>query len=372
MQSFRSVGRHARALADAGGDTIVLLGDTHFIRPDTLKKLQDLRKSGADVVFLGFEPADPARYGRMITKGDELLKIVEWKQAGEAERRIGLCNSGVAIAQTDTLLRLAASVKDQNEAKEHYLTDIVELARTEGLTVKYLTCDETETIGVNTRGELAAAEAAFQALARAAALENGVTLQAPDTVHFAYDTAIGRDAVIEQNVIFGPGVTVETGARIRAFSHLEGAHVGQGAIVGPYARLRPGTELSNDAKVGNFVEIKNAEIGEGAKVNHLSYVGDANVGAASNIGAGTVTCNYDGVFKHRTEIGERAFIGSNTLLVAPVKVGDEAMTATGSVITKDVPAGGLGVARARQDNKPNFARRFFEKLRAAKAAQKKG
>jgi len=372
LGTAHAVAAAAPLLSDAGGDTVVLLGDTHFIRPDTLEKMQDLRKSGADIVFLGFEPANPARYGRMITEGDDLLKIVEWKQAGEAERRIGLCNSGVAIAETKTLLRLAASVKGQNDAKEHYLTDIVELARAEGLTVNYLICDEAETIGVNTRGELAAAEAAFQARARAAALENGVTLQAPDTVHFAYDTAIGRDAVIEQNVIFGPGVTVETGAHIRAFSHLEGAHVGQGAIVGPYARLRPGTELSNDAKIGNFVEIKNAEIGEGAKVNHLSYIGDANVGAASNIGAGTVTCNYDGVFKHRTEIGERVFIGSNTLLVAPVKVGDEAMTATGSVITRDVPAGDLGVARAQQVNKPNFAKRFFEKLRAAKAAQKEG
>ncbi|MGI9390259.1 MAG: bifunctional UDP-N-acetylglucosamine diphosphorylase/glucosamine-1-phosphate N-acetyltransferase GlmU [Boseongicola sp.] len=362
----------ASALSDAGGDTVILLGDTQFIRPETLKRMQEVRKGGADVVFLGFKPADPAQYGRMITDGDQLVKIVEWKQANEAERKVGLCNSGVAIAETETLLRLAAAVENNNDAREYYLTDIVELARAEGLSVKFETADEAETIGVNTRAELADAEAAFQSRARGAAMENGVTLQAPDSVYFAYDTEIGRDAVVEQNVVFGPGVTIETGARIRAFSHLEGAHIGHGAIVGPYARIRPGTKLSSGAKVGNFVEIKNAQIGDGAKVNHLSYIGDAGVGASSNIGAGTVTCNYDGVFKHRTEIGERAFIGSNTLLVAPVAVGDEAMTATGSVITNDVPAGDLGVARSRQENKPNFAKRFFEKLRAAKAAQKKG
>ncbi|MGI9394252.1 MAG: bifunctional UDP-N-acetylglucosamine diphosphorylase/glucosamine-1-phosphate N-acetyltransferase GlmU [Boseongicola sp.] len=367
-----AVAAAAPALSDAGGDTVILLGDTHFIRPETLKKMQEVRKGGADVVFLGFEPADPANYGRMITDGDQLVKIVEWKQASEVERKVSLCNSGVAIAETETLLRLAAAVENNNDAKEYYLTDIVEIARAEGLSVKFVTADESETIGVNTRAELAAAEAAFQIKARTAALENGVTLQAPDSVFFAYDTVIGRDAVIEQNVVFGPGVTVETGARIRAFSHVEGAHIGQGAIVGPYARIRPGTELSNGAKVGNFVEIKNAQIGDGAKVNHLSYIGDASVGTDSNIGAGTVTCNYDGVFKHRTQIGDRTFIGSNTLLVAPVTVGDEAMTATGSVITKDVPPGDLGVARAPQINKPGFAKRFFKKLRAAKAAQKKG
>ncbi len=372
LGTAHAVAAATTALSDAGGDTVILLGDTHFIRPETLNKMQDLRKGGADLVFLGFEPEDPARYGRMITEGDQLFKIVEWKQASETERRVGLCNSGVAIAETGTLLRLAAAVENNNDAKEYYLTDIVELARAEGLTVKFVTADENETIGVNTRGELAAAEAAYQSRARAAALENGVSLLAPDTVYFAYDTEIGRDAVIEQNVVFGPGVTIESGARIRAFSHLEGTHIGEGAIVGPYARIRPGTELSSGAKVGNFVEIKNAQIGSGAKVNHLSYIGDATVGSASNIGAGTVTCNYDGVFKHRTEIGERAFIGSNTLLVAPVAVGDEAMTGTGSVITKDIPAGDLGVARARQINKPNFATRFFEKLRAAKSAQKKG
>jgi bifunctional UDP-N-acetylglucosamine pyrophosphorylase/glucosamine-1-phosphate N-acetyltransferase len=248
----------------------------------------------------------------------------------------------------------------------------VGLARAEGLTATAVLCDEAETMGVNSRSDLAAAEAAFQARRRAEALADGVTLTAPETVFFAHDTYVGRDAVVEPHVVFGPGVTVETGARIRAFSHLEGCHVGAGAVVGPFARLRPGAELANDAHVGNFVEIKNAQIGEGTKVNHLSYIGDATVGDGTNIGAGTITCNYDGVSKHRTEIGARAFIGSDTMLVAPVTVGDGAMTATGSVITANVPPGALAVARARQETKPGYATRLFEKLKAAKAARLKG
>jgi bifunctional UDP-N-acetylglucosamine pyrophosphorylase/glucosamine-1-phosphate N-acetyltransferase len=292
--------------------------------------------------------------------------------ADDATRAITLCNSGVVLADTKTLLRLAASVGSDNKAGEQYLTDIAALGRAEGLSVKVVVCDEAETLGINSRTDLAAAEAVFQEQARAKALQNGVTLQAPETVIFAYDTEIGRDAYIEPNVVFGPGVTVETGARIRAFSHLEGCHVGKGAVVGPYARLRPGAELANDVKIGNFVEVKNAEIATGAKVNHLSYIGDASIGAATNIGAGTITCNYDGVFKHRTEIGEKVFIGSNTMLVAPVTLGDEAMTASGSVITRDVPPGDLAIGRARQDNKTGLARKLFSKLRAAKAAQDKG
>ncbi|AZQ68074.1 bifunctional UDP-N-acetylglucosamine diphosphorylase/glucosamine-1-phosphate N-acetyltransferase GlmU [Silicimonas algicola] len=359
----------AGALADAGGDTLLLYGDTPFIRPGTIEAMQAARGRGADVVFLGFEAADPARYGRMVMQGDILLKIVEFKDASEAERAITLCNSGVVLASTDTLLRLAGSVGNDNAAGEYYLTDIAELARAEGLRVEAVTCDEDETLGINTRADLAAAEAVFQAAKRAEMLEMGVTLVAPDTVHFAHDTHIGRDALVEPFVVFGPGVTVETGATIRAFSHLEGCHVSGGAIVGPYARLRPGAEIANNAHIGNFVEIKNSEVGEGAKVNHLSYIGDAGIGARTNIGAGTITCNYDGVFKHRTEVGEGVFIGSNTMLVAPVTVGDHAMTATGSVVTMNVPAGDLAVARSRQVNKAGFARRFFDKLRAAKAAQ---
>ena len=370
LGTAHAVVQASEALNGAGGDTVMLFGDTPFIRPETLTRMKDMRGQGADIVFLGFEAADPGRYGRMVTEGDTLVRIVEFKDANDSERAITLCNSGVVMAETSTLLRLAAAVGNDNAAGEYYLTDIPALASKEGLVTKVVTCPEEETLGINTRANLAAAEKVFQDRARAEALENGVTLTAPDTVHFAADTVIGRDAIIDPFVVFGPGVTVESEAHIRAFSHLEGAHVGARAVVGPYARLRPGAELSNDTRIGNFVEIKNAEIGDGAKVNHLSYIGDASIGARSNVGAGTITCNYDGVFKHRTEIGADVFIGSNTMLVAPVKVGDEAMTATGGVITCDVPAGDMAVARARQVNKPGFARKLFSRLRAAKAAKK--
>ena len=357
----------AQALDGAGGDTVILYGDTPFIRPETLARMQAARAAGADIVFLGFHAADPGRYGRMVTEGDTLKRIVEYKDASEDQRQITLCNSGVVMAGTETLLRLAQNVGNDNAAGEFYLTDLPELGAAEGLTSRVALCDEAETLGVNSRADLAEAERVFQTNARAEALANGVTLQAADTVHFAFDTVIGRDAVIEPYVVFGSGVTIETGALIRAFSHLEGAHVGCGAIVGPYARLRPGTELSNNTRIGNFTEVKNATIGDGSKVNHLSYIGDAVIGAGSNIGAGTITCNYDGVSKHRTEIGDHAFIGSNTMLVAPVTIGDDAMTASGSVIGRDVPDGDMAVARAQQVNKQGFARKFFSRLRAAKA-----
>lgn len=362
----------APALEGQGGETLILYGDTPFVRPETIAALQQARAGGADVVFLGFEAADPGRYGRLVTEGRNLLEIVEWKDADAATREITLCNSGVVLADTRVLLRLVASVGNDNAAGEYYLTDIAALARAEGLRVEVVTCDEAETLGVNSRADLAQAEAVFQARARDRAMEDGVTLDAPETVHFSFDTVIGRDCRVEPFVVFAPGVTVESGAHIRAFSHLEGCHVGGGAVVGPYARLRSGAELANDVRIGNFVEVKNARVDEGAKVNHLSYIGDASVGAGSNIGAGTITCNYDGVFKHRTEIGQNVFIGSNTMLVAPVRVGDDAMTASGSVITGDVPPGDLALARARQVNKPGLARKLFEKLRDAKAARGKG
>ena len=372
LGTAHAVTRAAPDFKGAKGDAVVLYGDTPFIRAETLETMSAARASGADIVVLGFDTPDPARYGRLVTDGATLTRIVEWKDATDAERAITLCNSGVIMAEAATLMRLAAAVSNDNAAGEFYLTDIVELGHAEGLTAAVVTCDEAETLGINTRQDLAAAEAVFQSNARADAMENGVTLQAPDTVYFSFDTYIGRDAVIEPNVVFAPGVTVESGATIRAFSHLEGAHVGSGAIVGPYARLRPGTELSNNVKIGNFVEIKNALIADGAKVNHLSYIGDADIGADTNIGAGTVTCNYDGVFKHRTTIGERVFIGSNTLLVAPVTVGDDAMTATGTVVTSNVSDGDMAIGRAKQVNKPGLARRLFQKLRAAKAASSKG
>ncbi|MEM9437711.1 MAG: bifunctional UDP-N-acetylglucosamine diphosphorylase/glucosamine-1-phosphate N-acetyltransferase GlmU [Pseudomonadota bacterium] len=357
------------ALAGFNGPAFVLYGDTPFIRAETLAKMADALKE-ASVAVLGFDAADPARYGRLVTEGDRLLRIVEYKDASEQERAITLCNSGVLAADAPLLFELLSEVTNDNAAGEYYLTSLPGLAGRRGLVTRVVRCDEAETLGINSRAELAKAAEAFQVSAREAALENGAQLEAPDTVFFAYDTALGRDCVIEPNVVFGPGVTVETGARIRAFSHQEGCHVSRGAVVGPYARLRPGAELAEDVRVGNFVEVKQAEIAGGAKVNHLSYIGDASVGAGANIGAGTITCNYDGVFKHRTEIGKSAFIGSNTMLVAPVKVGSDAMTGSGSVITQDVPDGALAIARSRQENKPGLAVKLMTKLRQLK--EKKG
>jgi bifunctional UDP-N-acetylglucosamine pyrophosphorylase/glucosamine-1-phosphate N-acetyltransferase len=351
------------ALEGFAGDAFVLYGDTPFIRPETLARMAEARRAGNAVVVLGFDTPEPGRYGRLVMENGRLTRIVEARDATPAERAITLCNSGVVCADAALLMELAAAVGNDNASGEYYLTDIVEIANKTGHACTAVTCDEAETMGVDSRADLARAEAVFQARARAEALETGVTLTAPETVFFAHDTVIGRDAVIGPHVVFGPGVTVETGAEIRAFCHLEGAHVGRGAVVGPFARLRPGAELSNDVHVGNFVEVKNAEIGEGTKINHLSYVGDAAVGAATNIGAGTITCNYDGVMKHRTEIGARVFIGSNTMLVAPVRVGDAAMTASGTVVTQDVPAGALAVGRAPQQNKPGLAVRLMLSLR---------
>ncbi|GGB14916.1 bifunctional UDP-N-acetylglucosamine diphosphorylase/glucosamine-1-phosphate N-acetyltransferase GlmU [Allosediminivita pacifica] len=358
------------ALDGFSGDAIVLYGDTPFISEETLAAMQAARQTH-DVVVLGFEPADPGRYGRLVTEGTSLLRIVEWKDATDEERAINLCNSGVIAADSDKLFELLDGVGNDNASGEYYLTDVVGLARDRGLSATVVRCPESETLGINSRAELSAAEAQFQSRARAALMEDGVSLQAPDTVFLAWDTVIGRDAQVEPNVIFGPGVTVETGARIRAFSHLEGCHVSRGAVVGPYARLRPGAELSEDVHVGNFVEIKNATLAAGVKANHLTYIGDAEVGERTNIGAGTITCNYDGVFKHQTKIGRDAFIGSDTMLVAPISVGDGAMTGSGSTITEDVPPGALGLGRAKQVTKPGFARKLMDMLRARKAAQGK-
>ena len=360
LGTAHAVAQAGPPLADFDGDVIVLYGDTPFVSAETLEAMLAARASGADIVMLGFEAANPGRYGRLITQGDQLERIVEAKDATPEELAVRLCNSGVVCAPRTLLFDLVAAVGNDNAAGEYYLTDIVGLATTRGLTARVVTCDEAETLGVNTRADLAAAEATFQTAARTQALNEGATITAPETVFFAHDTYIGRDVVIEPNVVFGPGVTVETGAHIRAFSHLEGCHVSGGCVVGPYARLRPGAELDRGVKIGNFVEIKEASIGTGAKVNHLSYVGDATVGPEANIGAGTVTCNYDGVNKHRTEIGARSFIGTNTALVAPVSVGIEAMTAAGSVITSDVPDGALAVARAKQETKPGLARKLHD------------
>ena len=352
------------------GDALVLYGDTPFIRPETLQRMAEARATH-DIVVLGFETSEPGRYGRLVVENGSLERIVEFKDATADELTITLCNSGVVMAPAPLLFDLIAQVGNNNTSGEYYLTDIVGLARARGLSATAVSCDSSETMGINSRTELGLAEAAFQARRRAAAMEDGVTLVAPDTVHFAHDTYLGRDCLIEQNVIFGPGVTIETGARIRAFSHLEGCHVARGAVVGPYARLRPGTELAEDTRIGNFVEVKQAQIGEGSKINHLSYIGDAEIGCDSNIGAGTITCNYDGVMKHETHIGDRVFIGSDTMLVAPVSVGDDAMTGSGSVITRDVAPGALALGRAPQVEKPGFARKLLDMLRAKKAQRDK-
>ena len=356
------------ALDDFDGTVIVLYGDCPLIQPRTLEELTATLSTAA-VSVLGFEAENAARYGRLITDGDRLKRIVEFKDATPAERAVRLCNSGVMAASAQLLFDLLSEIDANNASGELYLTDVIGKAVGRGLSCTAIRCAERETLGVNSRVELMQAEKEFQTLRRAEALEDGISMPAPETVHFSYDTVIGRDAIIEQNVVFGPGVTVESGAQIRAFSHLEGAHVARGCVVGPYARLRPGAELAEDVKIGNFVEIKASTLDEGAKVNHLSYIGDAHIGARANIGAGTITCNYDGVMKHHTSIGEAAFIGSNTMLVAPITVGQDAMTASGSVITRDVPAGDLAIARSKQDNKAGFSVKLMNKLRALKAAK---
>ncbi|MCB2115911.1 MAG: bifunctional UDP-N-acetylglucosamine diphosphorylase/glucosamine-1-phosphate N-acetyltransferase GlmU [Rhodobacteraceae bacterium] len=350
------------------GRVIVLFGDTPFIRPETLAAMI---AAPSDVVVLGFEPEDPGRYGRLIVHTGHLYGIVEYKDATEDQRAIRLCNSGVIAADAALMRRLVGGLDDRNASGEFYLTDIVAAARAEGLTAEVVTCPSDETLGVNTRADLAAAERVFQARKREEIMADGVTLTAPETVFFAYDTVVGRETVIGPNVVFGPGVTVESEAEILPFCHLEGCHISRGARVGPFARLRPGAELAEDVHVGNFVEIKNAILDEGVKVGHLTYLGDAHVGEKTNIGAGTITCNYDGVMKHRTEIGRNAFIGSDTMLVAPVRVGDGALTGSGSVITEDVPDDAIAIGRAKQVVKAGLSPKLFEKLKAEKARRQK-
>ena len=360
------------ALADFTGDVFVLYGDTPFIAPDTLAAMAAARAGGADLVALGFDAADPGGYGRMVTgPGDTLERIVEAKDASAAERAIRLCNSGVMAADRATLFGLLAQLGNDNFKGEYYLTDVIEMSRAAGLSARVVRCDEAETLGINDRAQLAQAEAAFQARVRNAAMLGGVTMTAPETVFLAWDTQLGRDVSIAPNVVFGPGVEVADGAEIRAFCDLEACRIGPGAIVGPFARLRPGSEIGTGARIGNFVEIKNSVFGEGAKANHLAYVGDTTVGARANIGAGTITCNYDGFAKHRTEIGAGTFIGSNSALIAPVSIGDNAYVGTGTVVTRDVPGDALAVSRAPQTNREGFASRLREKMRIRAQEKKK-
>lgn len=358
------------ALADFDGDVLVLYGDVPFVTAETMRSM--IERLHADdapkVVVLGFAPDDALAYGRVIADGDAIVKMVEFKDATEAERATKLCNSGLLAARSGDLFALLARVDNNNAQGEYYLPDIVNIALADGdRAAVVVTADPDEVAGINSRAELADAERRWQDRRRAQAMADGATLIAPETVWFSWDTQIGRDVLIEPNVVFGPGVTVADHVTIHAFSHLEGATVAGKAELGPYARLRPGADIRAKAKIGNFVEIKKATIGEGAKVNHLSYVGDAEVGAGANLGAGTITCNYDGYFKYKTVIGERAFIGSNSALIAPVRIGKDAIVAAGSAVSRDVGDGELRLVRAEQMVKPGWADRFHDAMKKKKA-----
>jgi bifunctional UDP-N-acetylglucosamine pyrophosphorylase / glucosamine-1-phosphate N-acetyltransferase len=357
----------ARAAIKGADDVLVVYGDTPLIRPDTLSRLRAPLSQGAAVTVLGFRPRDPAGYGRLITKGDELIAIREEADASAAERAIGLCNGGLMGLAGKDALAILERIGNANRKHEFYLTDAVEVARALGRRAVAVEVEEDEVRGINTKAQLAETEAVMQQRLRRQALDTGVTLVAPETVFLSEDTKFGKDVVVEPYVVFGKGVTVADGAVIHSFSHVVGAEIGKDASVGPYARLRPGTRLGAGSRIGNFVEVKEAVIEAGAKANHLSYIGDSFVGADANVGAGTITCNYDGTSKHRTEIGKGAFIGSNSALVAPVKIGEGAYVGSGSVITHDVPPGALALARGRQTVKEGWASR----LRALRLVGKK-
>jgi len=361
------------ALAGFEGDVLVLYADVPFVQPATMRAMIDrlhVAEDSADIVVLAFEPEDTLQYGRVIATGDKISWMVEHKDASEKERACRLCNSGLMAVRCELLFDLLAEVGNDNTQGEYYLPDIVNVAiRKGGSCAVVTTGDPDEVAGINSRGELAAAEARWQAARRAQAMAEGATLVAPETVFFAWDTTLARDVTVEPNVVFGSGVNVAEGATIHAFCHLQGAQVGEGVSVGPFARLRPGTKLAKGVKVGNFVEVKNAVLGEGAKASHLTYLGDATVGAGANIGAGTITCNYDGYFKHQTVIGERAFIGSNSALIAPVSIGADAIVAAGSAVSRDVAAGELRMLRTEQLVKPGWADRFHDAMKKKKAGK---
>ncbi|MEP6982767.1 MAG: bifunctional UDP-N-acetylglucosamine diphosphorylase/glucosamine-1-phosphate N-acetyltransferase GlmU [Sphingomicrobium sp.] len=366
-----AVQQAADALDAYDGPVIILYGDTPFVETSTLRRMLDRLDGdgGPGIVVLASSPADPLRYGRIILgQDDRIAKMVEYKDATEEERAVRLCNSGMMAVRAKDLFRWLGKVGNDNAAHEYYLPDIVNIAAAEGREAVIIEGDPYEAAGVNSRAELAHLELEWQRRRREQALEEGATLIDPESVWFAYDTRLGRDVTVEPHVVFGPGVEVADGATIHAFSHIEGASIGAKASIGPFARIRPGTRLGANAKVGNFVELKKADVAEGAKVNHLSYVGDASVGANANIGAGTITCNYDGFGKYRTVIGAGAFIGSNTALVAPVTVGDGAVVGAGSVITRDVEADSLAIERSEQKGIAGWARRFRERM-TRKAAE---
>ena len=362
-------------LSNFEGDVLILYGDVPFVRTETMRAM--IERLHADdapaVVVLGFEPEDALQYGRVLAHDDgRIAMMVEYKDATEEQRACRLCNSGLMAVKSADLFDLLSRVGNDNSQGEYYLVDIVNIATLEGRLCAVIKTDDPDEVGgVNSRGELAEAEARWQQKRRAQAMADGASLIAPETVFFAWDTKLGRDVTIEPNVVFGPGVTVADNVVIHAFSHLEGATLESGVQVGPYARLRPGAVLKTGSKIGNFVEMKKAVLGEGAKANHLTYLGDAEIGAGANIGAGTITCNYDGYFKHQTIIGERAFIGSNSALVAPVKIGADAIVAAGSAVTRDVADGELRLVRGDQLVKPGWADRFHDAMKKKKAEQKK-
>jgi bifunctional UDP-N-acetylglucosamine pyrophosphorylase / glucosamine-1-phosphate N-acetyltransferase len=358
------------AIAAHQGDVIVLYADTPLIEPATIGRLRDTLDAGANIAVLGFHAADPTNYGRLLVDGTgALLAIREHADASAEERRITLCNSGVLAFRCPDLAGLLSRIKANNPKGEYYLTDAIEIAREDGLSAAVVLCPETEVLGVNSRDQLAAAEGIFQTRARLRAMTEGATLIAPETVWFAHDTKIGRDVIVEPNVYFGPGVTVGDGAEIKANCHIEGATIGKGARIGPFARLRTGADLSADVHIGNFVEVKNVKMGVGSKANHLAYLGDGTVGSRANIGAGTIFCNYDGFNKAKTEIGDGAFVGSNSSLVAPVRIGAGAYIGSGSVITKDIEANALAVERADTRTIPGWGAKFREKMAKLKAAK---
>lgn len=364
LADFRSQQGHSTVL--------VLYGDTPMITPDTLRRMMERRENGAHIVVLGFRPTDPAEYGRLIVDGGgELEAIVEYRDATDEQRGITLCNSGVMAVSEDRIWSLLDRVGNDNAKGEYYLTDIVELARRDGLACAVVEGDENEVLGVNSRNDLAAAEAVWQKARRDRAMAEGATLIDPESVWFSHDTQVGRDVMVGPSVFFGPGVSIADGATVHAFCHLEGVSVGTGAAVGPFARLRPGAEIGEGARVGNFVEIKNAVLDRGAKANHLTYIGDAEIGAGANVGAGTITCNYDGFMKHRTTVGEGAFIGSNTALVAPVNVGKGALVGAGSTITADIPDDAVAITRARQTVVEGGAREYRDRKTKQKAERNK-
>jgi bifunctional UDP-N-acetylglucosamine pyrophosphorylase/glucosamine-1-phosphate N-acetyltransferase len=369
---------HAVQQAEAGlagfsGDVLILYGDVPFVTAATMRNMiARLHQGDAPAaVVLGFEPTDPLQYGRIVASDGTIAKMVEHKDASADERACRLCNSGLMAVRSDELFALLARVGNDNAQGEYYLPDIVNLAIGDGRNCAVIaTADPDEVAGINSRAELADAEARWQAQRRRRAMDDGVSLVAPETVWFAWDTEIGRDVTIEPNVVFGPGVRIGDQVTIRAFCHIEGAAIEPDVTVGPYARLRPGTLLESGVHVGNFVEIKNSHVMAGAKANHLTYLGDSDVGAGANIGAGTITCNYDGYFKYRTVIGERAFIGSNSALIAPVKIGADAIVAAGSAVSRDVAAGELRLVRAEQLVKPGWADQFHDAMKKKKAEKK--